>query len=245
MDSDKQQPAKPWLMGVGVILLIAFGLSLLTSLINLGRRSNAAPDRSRRSAAAPSTVRLFFGLLTVTLSASTALLMLVVIVGALGSLIHAATSFAEYAGTRRFYSSWIVWYLVRPVVGASLALLLYFAIRGGFFSGSSQTSSVDPYGMAALAGLAGLFSKQATDKLREVFETLFHVSEKTGDEQRETNAARNDQQTPDGPAPAGTPPTGTPPTGTPPVGTPPTGAAPPGTIPAPGEQDTTTVVNSV
>jgi hypothetical protein len=231
MDADEQQPANPWLMGIGVILLIAFGLSLLTSLINLWPAIERGTGSTAASAGATSTVRLFFGLLTVTLSASTALLMLVVIVGALGSLIHAATSFAEYAGTRRFYSSWIVWYLVRPVVGASLALLLYFAIRGGFFSGSSQTSSVDPYGMAALAGLAGLFSKQATDKLREVFETLFHVSEKTGDEQRETNAAAHEgQQTPAGPTPAGTPPAG---------------AAPPGTIPAPGEQDTTTVVNSV
>ena len=101
---------------------------------------------------------------------------LVVIAGALGSLIHATTSFADYVGNRRFHSSWTAWYMVRLIVGTALALLLYFAFRGGFFSGSAQSNAVNPYGIAALAGLAGLFSKQATDKLREVFETLFRVS---------------------------------------------------------------------
>jgi hypothetical protein len=216
-------------MGIGVVLLIAFGLSLMASLINLWPAIERGTGSTAASTGASSTARLFFGLVTVRLSASTALLVLVVIAGALGSLVHAATSFADYAGNRRFYSSWIVWYLVRPVVGASLALLLYFAIRGGFFSGSSQTSSVDPYGMAALAGLAGLFSKQATDKLREVFETLFHVSSKAGDAQREddlTNAAARDGQQ----IPAGTTPPGT---------------VPAGTIPAVGEQEAATVVNRI
>jgi hypothetical protein len=32
---------------------------------------------------------------------------------------------------------------------------------------------VNPYGMVALAGLVGMFTKQATDKLSEVFSTLF------------------------------------------------------------------------
>jgi hypothetical protein len=38
---------------------------------------------------------------------------------------------------------------------------------------------LSPYGVAAVAGLAGLFSKQATDKLREVFETLFKTEKVT------------------------------------------------------------------
>jgi nitrogen regulatory protein PII len=32
---------------------------------------------------------------------------------------------------------------------------------------------LNPYGVAAFAALAGMFSRQATDKLREVFETVF------------------------------------------------------------------------
>jgi hypothetical protein len=38
---------------------------------------------------------------------------------------------------------------------------------------STGADGLSPYGVAAIAGLAGLFSKQATDKLREVFENLF------------------------------------------------------------------------
>ncbi len=104
-------------------------------------------------------------------------------------MIQAATSFGDFVGNRRFYSSWIVWYLLRLVVGVLLALLFYFTVRGGFFSGSAQTSSVNPYGIAAIAGLAGLFSKQATDKLREVFETVFRVSASSGDAQRRDDLA--------------------------------------------------------
>ena len=33
------------------------------------------------------------------------------------------------------------------------------------------------FGVAAIAGMTGMFSKQATDKLREVFETLFGVKD--------------------------------------------------------------------
>jgi MYXO-CTERM domain-containing protein len=79
----------------------------------------------------------------------------------------------DYVGNRKFVKSWTWWYLLRPFIGVALALLVYFAIRGGLISGSTGADSLSPYGIAALAGLAGLFSRQATDKLREVFETMF------------------------------------------------------------------------
>ena len=50
---------------------------------------------------------------------------------------------------------------------------MYFAARGGLIAGTSGAENLSPYGVAALAGLAGLFSKQASDKLKEVFENLF------------------------------------------------------------------------
>jgi len=48
-------------------------------------------------------------------------------------------------------------------------------VRGGLIGGSTGADALSPYGVAAIAGLAGLFSKQATDKLREVFENLFRT----------------------------------------------------------------------
>jgi hypothetical protein len=173
----------------GAALVIGFASMLIAGLVNLWPVIEAEPASAAVATRTSSTVRLLFGAITVKLTPGTALLVLVMIVGALGSLIHVATSFADFLGNRRFYLSWSAWYLLRPVVGASLALLLYFAVRGGFLSASAQSSSINPYGIAALAGLAGLFSKQATDKLREVFETLFKVSSRAGDAQRKDNLA--------------------------------------------------------
>lgn len=112
-----------------------------------------------------------------------ALLALVVLSSALGSYVHAAVSFTDYVGNRLLARSWIWWYLLRVLVGSSLALLFYFVIRGGFLSAGTNSSDINPYGIAAISGLVGLFSKQATDKLSEVFDTAFSV-EKGGDKAR-------------------------------------------------------------
>ena len=62
---------------------------------------------------------------------------------------------------------------MRPFIGAALALMVYFALRGGLIAGTSGAENLSPYGVAAVTGLAGMFSKQAADKLRELFENMF------------------------------------------------------------------------
>jgi hypothetical protein len=76
------------------------------------------------------------------------------------------------------------WYLLRVFVGSSLAVLFYFAIRGGFLGAATNSAEINPYGIAALAGLVGLFSKQGTDKLREIFDTAFRTAPGYGDDAR-------------------------------------------------------------
>jgi hypothetical protein len=105
------------------------------------------------------------------------LILLVIVAGGLGSFIHAATSFVDYVGNRRFVSSWMLWYVMRPLIGSTLALVLYVAVRGGLLSATAGSESVSPFGVVAIAALAGMFSKQATDKLNEMFSTLFKTSE--------------------------------------------------------------------
>jgi hypothetical protein len=107
------------------------------------------------------------------------LVLLVVVAGALGSYIHSATSYADFRGNRQFGPSWLLWYILRPFIGVSLALVVYFAIRGGLLSmvlsgdAATDATKINPFGIAAIAGLTGMFSKQAADKLAEVFSTLF------------------------------------------------------------------------
>ena len=99
--------------------------------------------------------------------------------GALGSYVHLATSFADYAGNEKLTASWGWWYLVRPFIGMALAEVVYLTLRGGLLNaGANNTAAISTYGVASVAALTGLFSKQATDKLREVFETLFRTEKK-------------------------------------------------------------------
>jgi hypothetical protein len=113
-----------------------------------------------------------------------ALLMMVTLASALGGSLHAAISFTDYVGNRRLTTSWMWWYVMRVLLGVSLAVLFYFALRGGLFSANTTTDNINPFGIAALAGLVGLFSKQATDKLRELFDTMFSTAPGHGDDQR-------------------------------------------------------------
>ena len=100
----------------------------------------------------------------------------VLLAGALGGCIHVATSFSDYVGNATYKQSWRWWYMLRPFIGACLALAFYFLIRGGLLSLAAGTNpNQDPsfYGMVAISFLVGMFSKQATDKLADVFDTLF------------------------------------------------------------------------
>jgi hypothetical protein len=112
------------------------------------------------------------------------LMLIVLISGALGSYIHAATSFATYVGNGELHRTWLWWYVLRPFVGAALAFVLYAVTRGGLLTGSGNASVLNPFGIAAIAAMAGMFSKQAVDKLREVFDNLFRTAKGQGDDQR-------------------------------------------------------------
>ena len=108
-----------------------------------------------------------------SLTAEVRLIWLVVITSALGSYIHTVTSFTLYAGNRSLYPNWLAWYVLRPAISAALALIFYFALRAGLFSGATADQTINPFGIAAISGMVGMFSKQATEKLSKVFDTIF------------------------------------------------------------------------
>lgn len=136
----------------------------------------------------PQEITLPFGVRKIPTTWEERLLLLVIAAGALGSYIHSATSFADYVGNKKFTRSWTWWYLLRPMIGVALALIVYFVVRGGFLLlvGGSQPEAheINAFGIAALAGLVGMFSKQATDKLDEVFTTIFKAAPGKGDDKR-------------------------------------------------------------
>lgn len=119
---------------------------------------------------------------TFDLDADVRLLILVLLAGALGSYIHAVQSFASYVGNARFKATWTWWYILRVPMGSALAVFVYFVVRGGLLAAGTATASgaandLNLFGIMSFSGLAGLFSKQAADKLAEVFDTLFATKE--------------------------------------------------------------------
>lgn len=118
----------------------------------------------------PSCARLF-GCWFV-LWGETRLLLIVMLCGFLGALIYSLRSFLWYAGNRNLVRSWLALYALVPLVGAMLAVVFYLVLRGGLFSPSTTISDTSPFGFAAVAALVGMFTNQAAEKLRSVFETL-------------------------------------------------------------------------
>jgi hypothetical protein len=115
------------------------------------------------------------------------LMFTVVAAAALGSLAHTLTSFGDYVGNRELSTNWIWFLVLRIPIGIALALFFYFLLRGGLLqlqtsadtppSLAKTTLQTNPYGIAAIAALAGMFSKQATDKLAAVFNALFAMKD--------------------------------------------------------------------
>ena len=110
------------------------------------------------------------------------MLFTVMVAGALGSLIHTMTSFGDYVGNREISTNWLWFFALRIPIGITLAVLFYCIVRGGLLLPTLQgtqaqqqldTLHLNPYGIAAFGALAGMFSKQATDKLAAVFDAVF------------------------------------------------------------------------
>lgn len=135
--------------------------------------SPTPPPDERTKQGDPEAISFFSGWFTVNVYAETRLLLLVMLAGALGSLLHALRSLYWYTGNRMMVWSWAAFYLLLPFTGAVLAVIFYFVVRGGFFSPQASFEQTSPFGFAALSALVGLFSSQATLKLKDVAETIF------------------------------------------------------------------------
>jgi hypothetical protein len=135
-------------------------------------RSQPSPA-PRRQLPDPETISFFAGRFKPQIYLETRLLLLVMLCGALGSLMHALRSLYWYTGNRKMVWSWVAFYMLLPFTGAMLAVIFYLVVRGGFFSPQASTETTSPFGFAALSALVGLFSPQATLKLKEVAETIF------------------------------------------------------------------------
>jgi hypothetical protein len=97
----------------------------------------------------------------------------VALAGGLGGLIHTIRSFVSYVGNRQLVWSWLPYNLLLPLVGALAGTVFYLVLRAGLFSPSTSVQQASPFGFAAISMLAGLFSPQAFEKLKQLAGHVF------------------------------------------------------------------------
>jgi hypothetical protein len=96
--------------------------------------------------------------------------------GILGSSIHGIASHVTWIATNKWNIRWVFWYIARPIIAAALAILVYVVLRAGLIT--TVQPAVSLYGIAAVSALVGLFSSQATQKLRDMFDSIFGIVKK-------------------------------------------------------------------
>ncbi|MFI9758596.1 hypothetical protein ACIHFB_11700 [Streptomyces sp. NPDC051963] len=109
------------------------------------------------------------------------LFLVVLAAGGMGALIHSLRSLYEYVGNRQLRRSWLLMYSLEPFVGAVLALVVYLLLRGGLTTTLASSNDINPYGVAGMAALVGMFSRQTVEKLLAVFETLLAPAQRSSD----------------------------------------------------------------
>ena len=110
---------------------------------------------------------------TVSLSNEGRLLLIVVLAGALGGQVRSLRSLAWYVGNKQLKRSWLSQYILTPFIGAILAIVSYFIVRGGFCPANSTVQQTNIFGFAGLASLVGIASEPIALKLKQVANTLF------------------------------------------------------------------------
>ncbi len=98
--------------------------------------------------------------------------------GMLGGAAHGLSSLMNFRGNRRLFRSWSLWYFGLPILGGMMSIIFFMVLQAGLIANAALSQTVNPYGVAALSALVGLFTDEATRKLAEVFKTLFATKEK-------------------------------------------------------------------
>jgi len=110
------------------------------------------------------------------------LLLLALLAGVLGGTLASFNSLSNFRGEGKLVQSWSLYYLLSPLVGGGITLLLYGVVRAGLLSGTNVQidANTTPWGLVAVSGLAGFFYDKTLLKLRELFITLFNPRDDRG-----------------------------------------------------------------
>ena len=186
------KPAKKSLISVIAIYLVFFMVINLIFLLpivtsDIPKEENIViVNMTSQVALNPSnhTVTYNFGILDgKSFDIDTHFIFLVFLAGSLGALIHGLAKLSQNARDGLVKQRDALWYLSRPFLGAALAIAVYMVFRGGLLT-TSNIEILNPYGIAALSIITGLSTKQVTQKLKDLLESVFPT--KNTDASKET-----------------------------------------------------------
>ncbi len=162
-----------------IVILTFYLLSLFFLLVHFFLELWLHPMTTSAGVAQSTENVKVFWKISLSITEEIRLMLIAAIMGALGSYVHSAAAFITHTGNRDFDCSWVAWYLLLPFISSGMALIFYLAVRGMFFSFSASTEGLNAFGVAALGGIVGMFSKEATVKLRDLFQDLFNVTDES------------------------------------------------------------------
>jgi small-conductance mechanosensitive channel len=125
---------------------------------------------------APNYHAPYLPVLHLRMTSDVSLLLIAWLAGILGGLIHATSTLAARAGYRHLAAAWTLWYLTHPFLGGTLAVFTIFVARGGLLTANpGPAQAVNLYGIAAIAGVAGLFTRKIMTMLENVVDGISHI----------------------------------------------------------------------
>jgi hypothetical protein len=175
-DSGGSQPKSVGLIGSALTaaFLIVTSIILVISLVQCW-----PSEEISKNASIASPARFLIWDLEIIYEAR--IILIVVLTGALGGQVRSFRSLVWHTGKRKLMRSWVFQYILSPFMGATLATITYFVIRGGFVSASSADGPPSVYVYAGIASIVGIASEPVALKLKQVAESLFTKQQEVND----------------------------------------------------------------
>lgn len=162
---------------LAIYLLVAILIGLLGGLAMWSSLEAATSTAPSLDADGRMAVRVLPALGRIDLSPGQTVYLFLVLMGLLGSGLSGLRALAKYKGMGAFDANWTWWYIGRPFIGAAVGPIVYWAMRTGIVGTSGSSPDVlDPFGVAIIGALGGLFSRNVLVKLAEVIDVVFGES---------------------------------------------------------------------
>ena len=163
----------PWSTPILALYLLAVGVPTLLAAISQWTDVRALTDNDETTSAAERP-NILLGL-DWQLGNEELLLIFVASIGVFFACLAGLREAVTFVGTDQFDDRWWLWYLVRPIVGAGVAIATSWTLRAGLLGEGSELQHLNTFGLAAIAAVSGLFARNLIDKLRDLADVLFPV----------------------------------------------------------------------